>query len=141
MIEFHYETDFTLSNPGSFEAWLMKVIESEEKIAGDINYIFCDDEYLLKVNLEYLNHDTYTDIITFDYCEGNFLHGDVFISVERVVENALTYGVDFSQELLRVMSHGLLHLCGYKDKSADDERLMRSKEDEKISMFHVEHGK
>jgi probable rRNA maturation factor len=141
MIEFHHETDFTLSNPGSFEAWLMKVIESEEKIAGDINYIFCDDEYLLKVNLEYLNHDTYTDIITFDYCEGNFLHGDVFISVERVAENAVTYGVDFSQELLRVMSHGILHLCGYKDKSAEDERLMRSKEDEKISMFHVEHGK
>lgn len=141
MIEFHYETDFTLSNTGSFEAWLMKVIESEEKTAGDINYIFCDDEYLLKVNLEYLNHDTYTDIITFDYCEGNFLHGDIFISVERVAENAITYGVDFSQELLRVMSHGLLHLCGYKDKSVEDEHLMRLKEDEKITMFHVEHGK
>lgn len=139
MIEFHFETDFTFSNPGSFEAWLMKVIESEEKIAGDINYIFCDDEYLLKVNLEYLNHDTYTDIITFDYCEGNFLHGDVFISIERVAENALTYNVDFTQELLRVMSHGILHLCGYKDKTEEDKRLMRLKEDKKIAMFHVEH--
>jgi rRNA maturation RNase YbeY len=139
MIEFHFETDFILSNPSSHEVWLKKVIESEEMTLGDINYIFCDDDYLLKVNQEYLKHDTYTDIITFDYCERKYLHGDIYISVERVADNAVTYNVDFSNELLRVMAHGLLHLCGYKDKTKNDKHQMRSKEDEKISMFHVEH--
>lgn len=139
MIEFHYETNFQLDNEETFTMWLNDIVSSEQFLMGDVNFIFCDDEYLFKVNQEYLNHDTYTDIITFDYSEGKILHGDVFISIERVKENALSFQVSFQNELLRVMSHGILHLSGYKDKSDDDVRLMRMKEDEKIAMFHVEH--
>lgn len=89
--------------------------------------------------MEYLNHDTLTDIISFDYSEGNFLHGDIFVSIERVKENASEFNVSFNEELKRVLSHGVLHYCGYKDKSPKDEALMRLKENEKIAMFHVEH--
>lgn len=138
MITFNYETDFELQNEGSYEKWLAEVIESEDKTEGEINYIFCDDEYLHKINLEYLNHDTLTDIISFDYTIGNLLSGDIYISVERVKENALEFNVSFDEELLRVMAHGVLHYSGYKDKSEEDEILMRQKEDEKIKMFHVE---
>ena len=90
------------------------------------------------MNVDYLNHDTLTDIITFDYCEGSIVSGDVFVSVDRVKENAIDFNVSFADELLRVMAHGTLHLCGYKDKSEEDFVLMRSKEDEKIKLFHVE---
>ena len=92
---------------------------------SEINYIFCDDEYLHKINIEYLNHDTLTDIISFDYSVGNILQGDIFISTERVADNAKDFNVIFDDELKRVMSHGVLHYCGYKDKSAADEALMR----------------
>lgn len=139
MISFNYETDFELSNESDYTSWIQSIIASENKEEGDINYIFCDDEYLHKINVEYLNHDTLTDIISFDYSEGNFLHGDIFISVERVAENAKEFNVSFENELKRVMAHGVLHYCGYKDKSEQDELLMRQKEDEKIKMFHVEH--
>lgn len=139
MISFNYETDFELSNESDYASWIQNIIASENKEEGDINYIFCDDEYLHKINVEYLNHDTLTDIISFDYSEGNFLHGDIFISVERVAENAKEFSVSFENELKRVMAHGVLHYCGYKDKSEQDELLMRQKEDEKIKMFHVEH--
>lgn len=139
MISFNYETDFELSNESDYTSWIQSIIASENKEEGDINYIFCDDEYLHKINVEYLNHDTLTDIISFDYSEGNFLHGDIFISVERVAENAKEFNVSFENELKRVMAHGVLHYCGYKDKSVQDELLMRQKEDEKIKMFHVEH--
>ena len=139
MISFNYETDFELSNESDYTSWIQNIIASENKEEGDINYIFCDDEYLHKINVEYLNHDTLTDIISFDYGEGNFLHGDIFISVERVAENAKEFNVSFENELKRVMAHGVLHYCGYKDKSEQDELLMRQKEDEKIKMFHVEH--
>lgn len=138
MIEFHYETTFQLDNEKAFISWLSEIVASEQFLMGDVNFIFCNDEYLLKVNQEYLNHDTYTDIITFDYSEGKTLHGDVFISIERVKENALSFQVSFQDELLRVMSHGVLHLSGYKDKSDKDAALMRKKEDEKMAMFHVE---
>ncbi|MCB0442967.1 MAG: rRNA maturation RNase YbeY [Flavobacterium sp.] len=121
-----------------FSNWISAIIFSEDREEGEINFIFCDDDYLHKINLEYLQHDTLTDIISFDYCEGNFLHGDVFISVERVAENAKEFNVSFENELKRVMAHGILHYCGYKDKSNDDEVLMRQKENEKIEMFHVE---
>ena len=94
---------------------------------------------MLKLNEEYLNHDTLTDIISFDYSVGNELHGDIFISVERVRENATDFNVAFENELKRVMAHGVLHYCGYKDKTESDEQIMRSKEDEKIKMFHVKH--
>ncbi len=138
MINFNYETEFTLENEQAFEDWLSRVIVSENKNEGEINYIFCDDEYLHKINLEYLNHDTLTDIISFDYSMGNELNGDIFVSIERVKDNAADFNVLFDDELKRVVVHGILHYCGYKDKSEVDEALMRSKEDEKIAMFHVE---
>ena len=140
MISFNYETDFTLSNESLYEEWISHVIASEGFDEGEINYIFCDDEYLHKINVDYLDHDTLTDIISFDYTEGNLLQGDIFVSVERVKENALDFNVPFEDEIKRVLSHGILHYCGYKDKSPEDELLMRSKEDEKIQMFHVEHN-
>ena len=138
MISFNYETGFELENEAQYEDWIARVIESEDKTAGEVNYIFCDDEYLLQKNIEFLNHDTLTDIISFDYTMGNLISGDVFISVERVRENATEYNVAFDEELKRVMAHGVLHYCGYKDKSEDDAALMRSKEEEKIKLFHVE---
>ena len=138
MINFNYETDFNLENEEAVTSWLGKVITSENKKEGEINYIFCDDEYLHKINVEYLNHDTLTDIISFDYSMGNELHGDVFVSVERVKDNAADFNVSFEEELKRVLVHGILHYCGYKDKGEAEELVMRVKEDEKIAMFHVE---
>ena len=138
MINFNYETDFNLENEEAVTSWLGKVITSENKKEGEINYIFCDDEYLHKINVEYLNHDTLTDIISFDYSVGNELHGDVFVSVERVKDNAADFNVSLEEELKRVLVHGILHYCGYKDKGESEELLMRVKEDEKIAMFHVE---
>jgi probable rRNA maturation factor len=138
MINFNYQTDFTLDNEEAIAAWLTNVITSENKKEGEINYIFCDDEYLHKINLEYLNHDTLTDIISFDYTMGNEISGDIFVSVERVKDNAKDFNVVFDEELKRVLVHGVLHYCGYKDKGEAEELLMRSKEDEKIALFHVE---
>jgi rRNA maturation RNase YbeY len=138
MINFNYETDFILDNETEIAKWISGVILSESKKEGEINYIFCDDEYLHKINLEHLGHDTLTDIISFDYSMGNELHGDIFISVQRVKDNAVDFKVSFDDELKRVLVHGVLHYCGFKDKSENDELLMRSKEDEKIAMFHVE---
>ena len=138
MISFNYENEFELQNEDQIATWISVVIISENKKEGDINYIFCDDDYLLNLNEQYLDHDTLTDIISFDYSVGNELHGDIFISVERVRENAQDFNVTFEEELKRVLVHGVLHYCGYKDKSEEDEQLMRSKEDEKIKMFHVE---
>lgn len=137
MISFNYELDFILENESVYTDWISKVIISENKSEGEINYIFCDDEYLIGLNRQYLDHDTLTDIISFDYSEGNILHGDIFISVERVCENASDFNVSFGEELKRVMAHGVLHYCGYKDKSKDDELVMRQKEEEKMKMFHV----
>ncbi|TRX40365.1 rRNA maturation RNase YbeY [Flavobacterium restrictum] len=138
MINFNYESAFVLDNEEVIASWLSAVIVSENKKEGEINYIFCDDEYLHKINLEYLNHDTLTDIISFDYSMGNELNGDIFVSIERVVDNAADFKVSFEAELKRVLVHGILHYCGYKDKGEVDELLMRSKEDEKIALFHVE---
>src|SRR5690606_1533783 len=138
MILFHYETDFVIENESNYADWIVSVIQSEEKIAGEINYIFCDDDYLYDININYLDHNTLTDIISFDYTDGDTISGDIFISVESVRENAAELGIDFHQELLRVMAHGVLHYCGYKDKSDEDAKLMRTKEYEKIKMFHVE---
>lgn len=135
MISFNYETDFELFDESLFAAWIESVIRLENAIAGDINYIFCSDEDLLKINQDYLNHDTYTDIISFDYSVGKELHGDVYISVDRVKENAQAYGQAFADELKRVMVHGILHYCGYKDKTDSDTALMRQKEDTYIASF------
>lgn len=136
MISFNYETNFELADEALYEDWISRVIESEDKTEGEINYIFCDDEYLLQKNIEFLNHDTLTDIISFDYTMGNLISGDIFISVERVKDNAKDFNVSFEDELRRVMAHGVLHYCGYKDKTEADSELMRFKEDEKIQIFN-----
>jgi len=138
MVIFNYETDFQLENESKYEDWIDSIIESEDKEPGEINYIFCDDDYLLEINKQYLDHDTLTDIISFDYCIGDLISGDIFISIDRVKDNAQEFDVSFNNELLRVMSHGILHYCGYKDKTQEEQLLMRAKEQEKINMFHVE---
>lgn len=129
MISFNYETNFKLSKAQDFSKWISNVIVSEDCREGDINYIFCSDDYLHDINLKYLNHDTLTDIISFDYSVGKKLHGDIYISIDRVADNAKDFNVEFSEELKRVMVHGVLHYCGYKDKSESDKLTMRSKED------------
>jgi rRNA maturation RNase YbeY len=128
MINFNYETDFVLVNEGILAEWINDCIKNEEHRLEEINYIFCDDEYLYKLNVEFLNHDTLTDIISFDYSVGKIIQGDVFISVERVIENALDFSVPFLDELHRVMIHGVLHYCGYKDKTPKEAVIMREKE-------------
>ena len=134
MISFNYEIDFELENSEELKSWISKVILEENCNEGDINYIFCSDEYLHKINVEFLNHDTLTDIISFDYSVGKELHGDIYISVDRVTENASDYGTEFNDELDRVIIHGILHYCGYKDKTKDEKNLMRSKEDYYLSI-------
>ena len=138
MIDFHFKSGFGLDDKTKFSDWITRVVVSEDFTVGQIDYIFCSDDYLLNINQEYLNHDTFTDIITFDYSNGRSISGDVFISTDRVNENAKTYEVSFDEELLRVMSHGVLHLMGYGDKMDEERKLMREKEDEKIKLFHVE---
>ena len=138
MISFNYVTDFELPNEEVFENWIIDIVDSEASAVGEINYVFCDDDYLHKINVEYLNHDTLTDIISFDYTVGNLIQGDIFISIERVKDNANDFNVSFEEELKRVMAHGVLHYCGYKDKTDADAELMRQKEEEKIILFHVE---
>ena len=140
-INFYSENDFILDDEDLYTSWLEVVIASEAKKLEELTYIFCDDEYLLKINMEYLDHDTYTDIITFDYSVGKILQGDIYISIERVAENAETFNVKFEEELRRVLVHGILHLSGYKDKEESDVALMRSKEEEKMKLFHVEQSK
>ena len=130
-IIFHSENiDFSLSQPSLIFDWICKTIESEAKQLRHLNFIFCNDEYLHKINLEYLNHDTYTDVITFPYSEGEIIEGDIFISIERIKENSNKFEVDFDNELYRVMIHGVLHLLGYLDKSPEDKVLMTKKENE-----------
>ena len=127
MISFNYETDFNLDEEQGFSD-CNSILEEHCK-EGEINYIFCSDDYLHKLNVDFLNHDTLTDIISFDYSVGKELHGDIYISVDRVKENASDFKVSFDDEMARVIIHGVLHYCGYKDKSEDDEKMMRSKED------------
>jgi rRNA maturation RNase YbeY len=117
---------------------LIKVAKSEGRVLNDLDYIFTSDPYLLELNKRFLNHDYYTDILTFDYSEDGEISGEIFISVDRVKENAKSFEVEFDQELLRVMVHGLLHLFGYTDADDIQQQLMRTREDEKIKLFHVE---
>lgn len=138
MIEFSYECDFRLESENQYSHWVNRVMISERVKSNTINYIFCEDRYLLGINQKHLNHDTLTDIITFDYSEGQVLSGDIFISVERVKENAKIYSKSFQNELLRVMAHGILHLMGFNDKTKEEVLEMRHKEEEKIKLFHVE---
>ena len=138
MIEFAAQTDFELTQPDLHSEWLSEVAHSEGCSVVGLQYVFVTDEELYEMNVKYLNHNTLTDIITFDYTENEALSGDLFISIDRVRENAVTFAVSFDVELRRVMVHGLLHLAGYGDKTPEDEALMRQKEDEKLKMFHVE---
>lgn len=131
---FTEDTDFRFKGRALNNRWLRMVAESEIKRVGDLSIIFCSDNYILDVNMRYLQHDYFTDIITFDYCEGNRLSGDLFISVDSVRENALFYGTVFSDELNRVMVHGLLHLIGYDDHTEEDQKTMREKEDYYLSV-------
>ena len=135
MINFFYETDFKLPDESALQNWIYDTITFESYVLNEINYIFCDDEYLHNINIQYLNHDTYTDIITFDNTVNKSILSDIFISIDRVRENALTYNVDFTNELKRVIIHGVLHLCGYNDKTDSDATLMRNKEDFYINRF------
>ncbi len=134
--------DFTFEQIDSFDFdkeliinWLTRVSLSETKVCGPISIIFCSDDYLLSINNEYLDHDFFTDIITFDYSSNSELSGDLFVSVDRVIENANTFNVAFMYELYRVLVHGVLHLCGYGDKSPEEELIMRSKEDFYLSFL------
>ena len=134
---FQEDSTFKLLNKLKIKKWIKLIAADENYMIKDLNYIFCSDEYLYQINLEYLNHPTYTDIITFDISEGEKkLEGDIFISIERVRENAIIQKVNFEKELLRVLSHGLYHLCGYKDKSKEEKKVMRQKEEEAISKFY-----
>lgn len=135
MISYHFEnTDFVFRERELNNRWLRTVAESEMKRIGDIAVIFCSDGYLLDVNRKYLGHDYFTDIITFDYCEGERLSGDLFISVDSVRENAVEYGTEFADELNRVMVHGLLHLIGYDDHTEEDVKTMREKENQYLEI-------
>jgi len=117
--------------------WLHQVIRHEGKIPGDISYIFCDDDYMIEQNIAFLNHDTYTDIITFDECVGDIVAGSILISLDRVEENAKLFSKSFENEFLRVLVHGTLHLCGYKDKTDEEAKTMRRKEDESLALLTV----
>lgn len=129
MIDFNFETDFVLDDAKKHQVWIKDIIIDFGFELGDVSCIFCDDEYLLKINQQYLNHDDLTDIISFDYSDNKTISGDIFISIDRVKENAQQFKVDFHQELLRVMSHGILHFMGFKDKNEEDQQIMRKNEE------------
>lgn len=129
MIQFFFEDIDKIEIEANLSNRLEDIILSEGKKPGEINYIFCDDEYLLQVNREYLKHDYYTDVITFDYVKGKTISGDIFVSLPRIFDNAETLSKDFESEFFRVLAHGVLHLCGYKDKTDEEIAEMRSKED------------
>lgn len=126
---------FSLKEKTRLKKWITQVVEKQKKRVGDIGYLFCDDEYILQVNREYLDHDTYTDIITFDYVESDIISGDILISIDRVGENAKSFGVDFEQELHRVIIHGVLHLLGGKDKTPAEVEAMRKKENQALKIL------
>lgn len=134
---FEEDIRFPLKDKTKHKNWLRKIAAKQSLKIGDLNYVFCSDEYLYQINVEYLNHKTYTDIITFDNSEDEkTIEGDIFISIDRVKENAEKEKISFDQELLRVMSHGLLHLMGYKDKKEEDKKVMREMENQSISAFY-----
>jgi len=136
-INFHSEDiEFTLPNHSIIFDWINKTIENEAKVLRHLNFIFCSDAYLHNINVEYLNHDTYTDVITFPYSEGKIIKGDIFISIDRIKENATSFEVSFKDELHRVMIHGTLHLLGYLDKTAEDKTQMTQKENEYLNKLN-----
>jgi|TARA_B110000240_G_C13429676_1_gene423120 probable rRNA maturation factor len=136
MITFNYETNFKLKNEKSLENWIQKVIADHDCEEGELNYIFCDDTYLHKLNVEFLQHDTLTDIISFDNSIGKLINGDVFISVDRVADNARDFKVSFREELERVMIHGVLHYLGFKDKTEEDQKEMTLQENKALFILN-----
>ncbi|MFT6754861.1 MAG: putative rRNA maturation factor [Urechidicola sp.] len=134
MIVYNNEIEFKLEYSEKVSNWISDVIVNEDCEEGEINYIFCSDDSLLEKNIKFLKHNTLTDIISFDYTMGKLISGDIFISIDRVIENAKAFKVSFSDELNRVMVHGILHYCDYKDKSKEEKKLMRSKEDYYLSL-------
>ncbi|MBQ1682787.1 MAG: rRNA maturation RNase YbeY, partial [Bacteroidales bacterium] len=141
MVSYHCEDiRFEFKGKTLNNKWLKMVAESEVKRLGDISIIFCSDPYILDINQRYLQHDYFTDIITFDYCEGKVLSGDLFISIDTVRENAAEYGASFEEELSRVMVHGLLHLIGYDDHTPEEQKEMRGKEDYYLSIRKILKG-
>lgn len=119
---------FNLKKKITIKLWIAKVLQLEKKQVGQINFLFTNDEEILKKNIQFLKHNTYTDIITFNYCKDKIINGDIIISIDRVKENAEKFKSDFEEELKRVLIHGVLHLCGYNDKKTADKELMRKKE-------------
>ncbi len=128
-------TEFKLENRNKIKLWIKNVIQNQGLKLGKVYFTFCNDEELLKINQQFLNHHTYTDIITFDYCEEKIINGEIYISLERVLENSIKEKVDFKNELNRVIIHGILHLCGFKDKNTQDKKEMRKKENEMLELF------
>ena len=135
MISFEYIKESSFKPSVNHKIWLQQVIRKEGKVPGDISYIFCDDNHMLENNIAFLDHDTYTDIITFDDCVGSIINGSILISLDRVADNAEKFHKSFENELLRVIVHGTLHLCGYKDKTDEEAKVMRQKEDESLEML------
>ncbi len=135
MILFHIQTKIKIPNKSLYKKWIKNLALQLGKRVGELNFIFCSDESLLELNQQYLQHDTLTDVITFDYSEEDFIQGDIFISTERVQDNAKDFDVDFNTELRRVIAHGVLHLCGYKDKTKNDSKIMREKENWALSEY------
>ena len=135
MIQFFFENIDEIPISTATISWLEDVIKTENKKLGEINYILCDDEYLLKVNQDFLDHDYYTDIITFDYVKGKTISGDIFVSLPRISDNAKTLVKNFNSEFHRVLAHGILHLMGYKDKTEEEITVMRQKEDFYLNVF------
>ena len=133
MIHFFYENTSEIIEE-NIKPWIEKIIITEEKRLGEINYIFCDDEYLLKINQDYLQHDYYTDIITFDQVRGKTISGEIFVSLQRIKDNASLISKNYEEEKKRVIAHGVLHLCGYKDKTEEQQKIMRAKEDFYLSL-------
>jgi len=133
MIEFFSENDFEFEYTSEVSDWIKEVILEHGFVLGEITYVFCDDEYLLKLNKDFLDHDTLTDIISFDYSMGKELHGEIYISTERVAENATDFNTEFTTELHRVIIHGILHYCGYKDKTEEDATTMRMMEEKALA--------
>ena len=127
-----------IESKNSVKKWVVEVAKNHGKTVGEVCVISCSDKYLLDVNVKHLNHDYYTDIISFDYSEGGVISGDLLISFDRVKENARENGVLFQEELRRVIIHGILHLVGFKDKTKDERSIMRAQEDAALKMFHVE---
>jgi len=137
MIEFSYQTDFELTSEKDHSKWLVDIADGHDSVIESVGYVFCDDEFVHSINLKHLNHDTYTDIITFDYGTDDVLDGEIYISVDRVRENAVELNQLFEVELRRVMAHGLLHMMGFGDHDENEKIKMREMEDNALSMFHV----